>query len=790
MKNHRSRRYGKMLRLCILLALWPAITVCETDSMLIVGFKRPSQVEPELERVFFPKNDVYQFPRELADRLRNSQSVRLLVDLGDTVTLDQDLLKGYGANKDACLKRLVTQMKGYRYYLVGRVGMDLQLARVSGELYEVDPNDHKAKLLHTFLSEHSLDERTGVARGSFVEDVSVSVEAKLDQLTRVLIHPFTCDAQDSLCLRLAPQVGELLRTRLAFSQNIRVLNASALSGFASQTLKGKPGETVETTIPLSGRKEAAHYVIRGSLFALGNVVSVEAHNVDVETGATILAGSVLLDSLSGKYFYDTINNLGDDLRRAIELQSALRKSIETRTLAVVALPPYPATAANKRLALEISGCVNRKLRLLQGSGVTLPSLALPHLLERYVEDPPEDVVMGRMFNTEYLCKVRLERPADQLSLSLSITNARSSSETNIVVGPKLIPVDSLDVGLNVAVQELVQKSKPDLFEGVNDTMIEAMGTIHIPHRPKHIAVWVAPSYLDNETNNDFAEQIGRNVVNKLKALEGEGFDVDVNFADKPSGKMDADYLWEITWFSAGNLRSLHMRLSRVDNPYGKVYPVEMPVDHLDHLAQVTDTLTEQLLARAFPEWQNVGRLRIEHMKAIQLIAPYKSIQGGLNLVGIIQDSRAVYGNHLRAGLEFKAMLISTDLFGIPAILGVAGEYDFGKTRVASKTRGRYASIVFRYYHSMWRESRVYGDVCPALINVEREAESVYGQVNFGIIIGGGLQMPLLKNVFIDLNGRLIIPFGETELGSAPPELFKAGKITSLSFGISVGWRYN
>jgi hypothetical protein len=787
MKTRSAKRHDCILRLCALLILAPAISVSETDSLLIVGFKRPSPIEPELERIFFPKNDGYIFPRELADRLQNSQSVQLYVDLGDTVAVDPDLLKGYGTNKSTGLEKLVSRMKGYRYFLVGRIGMDAQIARVSGEVYAVNPNEHSARLYHSFSSEAPLDERGVVARGSFVEDVAVSVEGKLDKLTRVLIRPFKHDPKDSVCLRLAPQVGELLRTRLALSQGIRVLNASALTGVSYRKLGDRPNDTIRTTIPMSGRKEAAHYVIGGSLFEYGNVVSVEAYHVNAETGQTILAASVLLDSLTGKSFYKNINSLGDDMRRAIDLQTVLRSSTGAGTLAVVALPPYPSTKANRQLALEIAGCIDRKLRLLQGSGINLPSVAMPDLLEQYVVEPQEEVVMGRAFNTEFLCLVHLERPADQIYLSLTMANVRSPLGIRTSIGPKVIPIDTLDRSLNEAVLELLQKLTSPFSVRIDTAMIERMTAIHTYHRPKRIAVNAAPSYLNTTANNDYAARITRNVVTKLKALEGSSFDVDVFFTDGPGGGTDADYLWRVEWFNAENLRSLHMRLSNIDNPYGSIHAVDEAVDHLDHVAAVTDSLTTRILDLAFPQWRYLEPSRIDNMHRIQLSAPYRSIQLGLNLVGITEDSRAVFGNRLRAGLEFKAIL--TDLFGGPFYLGLAGEFDFGKTRPVSKIRGRYGSIVVRYLHTMGRESRLYGDVCPALLNVEREAENVHGQVNFGVILAVGMQMPVISQLFLDLNGRFIIPFGETELGSAPPELFEAGMITSLSFGIGVGWRF-
>jgi hypothetical protein len=50
-------------------------------------------------------------------------------------------------------------------------------------------------------------------------------------------------------------------------------------------------------------------------------------------------------------------------------------------------------------------------------------------------------------------------------------------------------------------------------------------------------------------------------------------------------------------------------------------------------------------------------------------------------------------------------------------------------------------------------------------------------------------MPRLGDAHLDLNCRLILPFGVTELGSTPAEYFSASKITSVSFGMALGWRF-
>lgn len=787
MKTGLARLAMRAIGLCMLFVLWPADGVCQIDSLLILEFNPPPKSEAQLRITFSLPNDPYAFRNDLADRLRNSKVRQLHVVCSDEINLDPGILKGYRRGIPAGLERVGNQSRGFRYVLIGRIEIDAQIAKVSGELFEISPAVCRAKLIGSFTSEAQPDKRYEVARGYFVEDVAEQIEAKLDKLIRVLIKPFTYIGKDTASLWLATQVGELLRTRLAISQNIRVLEGRALGGLSLRKLGDEPEDLNKFTLPMSGRREAAKYVIGGSLFECGGVISAEAYHVDVETGQTILTASIPPDSVTGKSFYRQVNSLGDDMRRAIDLHSTFRDSARARTIAVVALPPYPVTAANRKLTLEIAGCIDRKLRLLEGSRFTLPPVTPSGLLDRYVIEPEEEAVMGRAFNTEYLCMVRLERPADRILLTLTVGNARISAGVRVTVGPGVIGDDTLDKGLNGIVEELLQR--PELrFTGTGSADIgEKISTIHMPHRPKRIAVVALPPYPETPVNSECAARIVRNVATKLKALQGRNFDMDVSCFENPARNVDAEYVWNIEWVNADNLRSLHMKLWNAENPYDSVHALQETVNHMDHLPAIVDTMTRALLDMGFGGWRPADASQLETMQGIQLALPYKSVQVGLNLVGIIQDSRAVYGNHLRAALEVKAIL--ADFFERRLFLGVAGEWDFGKTRTDNSTIGRYASMVFRYYFSVGRESRMYADVCPALLNVERRAGNVYGQVNFGVIFGGGVQLPLTGGLCVDLNGRVIIPFGETELATAPVEYFKAGKITSLSFGIAVLWRY-
>jgi hypothetical protein len=778
---------GVVAALVALVVLANSMSAAQSDGLLIFGFAPVTSASPELQGVFAPRNDSLAFRNDLADRLRNSKVRQIEVVCEDQIGAEAMGKFTYARGVTSSLPVRAREARPIRYMLTGRIETDAGLALVSGELYDFGGGSGKPAMLLSFIVDAPLDAPTEVERQWFVEQVALRVEAKFDQLTRVLIRPFTYDENDTLGRKLSTQVAELLRTRLAISPGIRILEGNALNGIQYR----KPGVTAKDynpyMLPTGGKKEAAHFVIGGSIFNHDGLTSIECYHVDVETGQTLIAKSMPPDTMRGVKFYTDVNDLGDEMRRAIEVSRSIRNKDRTRTLAVVCRPSYPATAGNRRLVLAIAEGVDRRLRSLEGGAISLPDVMDSSYLVQCTEEPQEEVAQAVRLNMQYLCHVQLQRPARDPVITLTLSEPRNAAFRHKTVGPRAVPVAQWELVLDSMALAFVDSLLEQRERPAESDMMTRFKSIRMPRLPGKICVAALPSYPPTSTNEQTTTRIVRTVETKLKVLEGKCFDYEVCTSKEQHPGEAPDYKWEVEWVDTENFRCLRMRLCNIENPYDTTASVQRIIGHPDQLPVIVDAMTEELLDHAFKGWADSCADRKSTMQGIELAASYRSIQVGLNLVGLIDNSRPLFGNTLRAALEVKAIL--TDLMKTPFFFGLAGEWDFGKTRDETSVAARYVSLVFRYHRYTGRDSRYYVDVCPAMFNVERRTTKAYGSATFGVILAGGMQMPFSGPFVLDLNARCMLPLKETGLGPAPPEYFCAGWATSLSVGFALMWRF-
>jgi opacity protein-like surface antigen len=160
-----------------------------------------------------------------------------------------------------------------------------------------------------------------------------------------------------------------------------------------------------------------------------------------------------------------------------------------------------------------------------------------------------------------------------------------------------------------------------------------------------------------------------------------------------------------------------------------------------------------------------------------------------DLLGINRDTKGIFmGNHLRVCYGLSVLL-----FDNPLQYGLSLIYDFGKKMNGREVFGRYLIGSVRYSRPFFpiRDARWYVGAGPALINIVKvDADGDHGDVLFGLHASCGLEVQLVRGMFLDLGSELLqrIP-NEAVDGFIGGGIPSTGRFFNVGVTFGIGYRF-
>ncbi len=786
---------------CFAVALLLGWQICESQcwrqGIVLADFRRSvsSDFLKHNEFGLFAK-EIKSFSSDLRLQLQSSKALEMTVAFRESTLVGKDLLGGVGSRslhgslrEELDSVRADSQMTA-RYLIVGRLTDDhSNIVSVDGEVYDLCYDTLQDPLRFRFHVEGSTAEafhKRMTLSGYLVDQLVQQVEAGLDTKIRVLLTPFMFRGENRRLQQLGGMISALVKNSLTVSQRIRVVTVDSSRGPGTS-----PAGFKQWTLPELGKREAAQYAIGGDFFESEPSLGIAAEDIDVATGHTVLSKSILVDTLNGPKFYEGVRALGDDIRRAIELDYNIKTKSNKISIAVVASPPYPMTDENKLIALEIASCMARMLR--QGAKqkeVLLSVISAGSNAERFVTKEAEKAVIARELDAQFVASVRIQRPVNTFNIRIGIVDARSPELTDSSVIEFDVPMDLLNRTLHSMVRELI-RSHPLLQRAIGDSGTSSLESVVLRLPQRTVAVVPFAPYPSTAENRAIITDIAKLVLTKLLTLQANEAAINVvptehrfeEFIGNPDFDIDAavravkaSYLWTIDYRELGRGRYVHMELVNASNRYDSLVPADFQISHIDGLDDSVSNVVKEIVHK-WPPGVNTDPL-----EGVRHRTEASSVRIRTAALGFLNDYTAVFPK-LHSAVEVGAIYHLR-----PWQFELTVAYDFGKRKSdPSRTMfGRYITLVGRYNISFgWpsRDTRLYGGIGAAMLNVMKVQEDVLGKVVFGLVPSVGVEIPLSRFVFFDVNVAYIRPLRPVYMGGSDE-----GFINSWSFGTGLGFR--
>ncbi|MBI5473587.1 MAG: hypothetical protein HY961_14705 [Ignavibacteriae bacterium] len=633
-------------------------------------------------------------------------------------------------------------------------------------------------------------------------DIVSQIEAKYDSSLRVLIAPFLSYGDDPAFEKLGGMIASMLRNRLSVSPRIRVIMSD--SAYVSAAGRGAANRFRGWTLPELGLREGAKYVIGGSYFAQKGTMSIEASHVDVESGHSILSKSLFVDSLGGRRLYDALIALGDDMRNAIELNDAVKKKVPPTRISVAALPPFPPTAENKSLSLEIVTVTTRRLKdiLAHHPRMNIAVSTNARLVEEYVEHETEPVVMARGLNTQFLWMIKLERPQRLFQMSVHVVDAETGSLQQVFA-------DSFRqdfVGMNMLVDRLIDCIEEDsskLGAGATFPSDSSSRRIRIPDRPATVAVIAAPPFPRSQENTNVSLGLARSLAKRLslnKKLLVIPLEDRLDYyatcerccsSDSLQRDLDVQFAWVLWLDDFGSTRRLHSALYHLSNPFDSTIADEADITHIDNLNDTFRSLTSRMLRQWSSGVAASDSLQEQQAQVIEFQPYNHAVRVRASAMGFTFGSGKLYlGNDHQVGVEASMIFLDS-----PRQYEISALYNFGKRDTAGGVTydviGRYFTALVRWnfpIHFGLKDWTYYVGAGIAALNVEARWTSVKGSLVLGAHIAAGIEIPFTYSLFLDFGGLFMYPVTQVSgIDGNYRTSFERPKYWSISGG--VGYRF-
>ncbi len=781
------------------------VGVCQVQRKTMHIFPFENAVSSQFQGSFkFPQNDSVEFARSLAFKITHSKAIDLHADnvQGRVTPL---LRSGLDGERFRFQLDTLCSRDAVDYYMIGRITDDTSnIAFVDAQVYKRPmfvPGDEP--LVFDIHAEGSGKEamRNNVSLDEYLlRQLLSQVEAKVDDRIRVLIVPFAFYGKAQAFEDLGGMISALLRSRLNISQRVRVIVQDTTALKDVRTGNSRNEGFIAWTLPELGRREAANYVITGSYFQQGRSVGVEASHIDVETGHSVLSKSVLVDSVTGRLLYDNVIALGDEMRRAIELDYDSRHNPLKHTIAVVAVPPYPPTSENRSLALDVARTIARKLRAMASANTNLEVLSEESSMVKFVSGNCEKAVMSTEMNARELLIIHCDRPGRAVHLGAELFDSQNPNSPTRWLSQIDVPMETLGHKIDSILLASRKMLLPSVCAGDSLECENHIRDINVPNHPRSIAVVALPPYPSTDENRFFSLSIMHTMAAKLRTLEGEGANLDVVSAESKLGpdyletELDPDsictrvrteYLWTIYLEQGGHDRRVFTKLTNQWNPYDTPRSRTYPVEHLDDLNSTVRTLTTDMLNRWWPELDSNWVTPLDKITT-ETESGGVRVRGGI--IGFIPASADLFlGNMYRYGIE-----VSGIYYRLPMQYELLADFDFGKQEGDRYVHGRYVTLLFRYNFiniSCLANMRLFLGAGISALNVERVRSEVLGRMKMGIAFATGLEVPLTRQFYFDLAGQFTWSlFSDVDPGQFNPVDFPVGRPTYLRLGIGLGYK--
>lgn len=704
------------------------------------------------------------------------------------------------------------------YYLVGRISDDMSnIMSVDVEIYEAyktASDMDRDPLLVRFHVEASQAEafahKTSLVR-YLVDQVVLQVEANLDERIRVLILPLTFFGHDESVEHLGGMIASLIGNHLSVSQRIRVIMFDSM---ANAGWRRRPADFRKWTLPQLGRLEAAKYLVDGSFFKLGAAFGIEASHIDVETGHSVLSKSVMIKSLSGPAFYEEVGRLGDEMRRAIELDFDTKHDKMTTTVAVVAVPPYPATDENRLISREIASTVARMLKALPAEGESRLVVVTDAGKEgKFLEEETENSVMGQDLNTQYLWVVRCERPARDLNVRFEFSDVKNSQRSYAPVQRDTVRLSNLDSTIHAMVRAMLSNGRLRKAASAQSDSL-ALSGVRLRPPENTFAVIPVPPYPNTVQNRAICEDIANIVMTKLRVVQqmtkgkiavtrteemfDDIFEMKHFEADSIARELGVRFLWLIDYEELGHERYITLRLVSATNPFERALFRNFHLDHIDDLNQAVGDTVREILIEWWPDRNSSGRTPLEpgkcsdvskEMRKSSYLTRSSSLRVRGILMGLRDDSKEVFlGNPYRYAIEV-AGIYHFEICQTPFQAELSATYDFGKKSSGKLVYGRYVTGLLRWnlcwdFFGFFRDMRLYLGLGATLVNIVRVKDSALGPVVPGYTATAGFEIPFSRYLFLDLNFQHLHALKSIPATADFPEGFP----TSNGLGCGIGFR--
>ena len=238
------------------------------------------------------------------------------------------------------------------------------------------------------------------------------IEAYYDNRIRIAVGVFDSTGITTKYLSLASGVTEHIKVRLSCSPGVTVITASPDVKYINAE---KEYMFKQHTAAKIGRLEYANYVVSGKISEVNESLLLSVVCIDLETGRIITAYDALVDPINGHNVQEAVNNLGDKIRKGIEIDYQKVLGYNKR-VAIVPIPPFPKTIDNIRFTREILSTVTAAMQLAQEK-LQITVVNDDDYLDELMKEPRDWAVVARELNVQYIIAIRSIRPTPECMLT-------------------------------------------------------------------------------------------------------------------------------------------------------------------------------------------------------------------------------------------------------------------------------------------------------------------------------------------------------------------------------------
>jgi TolB-like protein len=406
------------------------------------------------------RDELKTLDEDFARALERSKATGFKVTLDPSKILSADLARGFGKDNEIDRDSIFLNKPNINAFIVWRVVSEDQFIRIRGELY--DKMEQKSFYLKGDGSQQIVDRMDSIyhIKTTFSEylldQLVEQIEAYYDSKIRVFITPFVQSGNDSLINYIGETIADRIQSRLSQSEHIRVIRGTTVQPESLGISSISRRQMREWTIPEQGKREAAKYLVAGKFSKVGNVISITAEDIDLETSHSVISQSIIVDTLEGLALFKKADQLGDRLRSGIELDYTLIDDT-LKTVGIVASVPYPASGFNIAIAKNVARGIRDVLSFNKDTSRRFKICYEPQKIDKFIDGEVDVVDQSRELMAHYLLSVGIDRPLPDFVLNLSLLDFRYPSNPIYKQSFQVEDIDNLYGHIGKYTNEFLEK---------------------------------------------------------------------------------------------------------------------------------------------------------------------------------------------------------------------------------------------------------------------------------------------------------------------------------------------